>query len=120
MVIRRGDLLHTDVGLCYLGLCTDTQEMAYVLKLDETDAPGIGGDGGGQSLAGCTDRGISNRQERVTKFWRLPSAASRPWTSTTPLQYPLGSGHGPGPHPVWGQGLTYRGDPPYPMTCCCH
>jgi Xaa-Pro aminopeptidase len=39
MVIRRGDLLHTDVGLCYLGLCTDTQEMAYVLKLGETEAP---------------------------------------------------------------------------------
>ncbi|MEE4202521.1 MAG: M24 family metallopeptidase [Halieaceae bacterium] len=37
-IIRRGDLLHTDVGLCYLGLCTDTQEMAYVLKLGE-DAP---------------------------------------------------------------------------------
>ena len=38
-VIRRGDLLHTDVGLCYLGLCTDTQEMAYVLKLGESDPP---------------------------------------------------------------------------------
>ncbi len=38
-VIQRGDLLHTDVGLCYLGLCTDTQEMGYVLKLDETKPP---------------------------------------------------------------------------------
>lgn len=38
-VIRRGDLLHTDVGLCYLGLCTDTQEMAYVLKLGESEPP---------------------------------------------------------------------------------
>lgn len=38
-IIRRGDLLHTDVGLCYLGLCTDTQEMGYVLKLDETSPP---------------------------------------------------------------------------------
>ncbi len=38
-VILPGDILHCDVGLCYLGLCTDTQENAYVLKLDETDAP---------------------------------------------------------------------------------
>jgi Xaa-Pro aminopeptidase len=38
-IIRRGDLLHTDVGLCYLGLCTDTQEMGYVLRLDETAPP---------------------------------------------------------------------------------
>lgn len=38
-IIRRGDLLHTDVGLCYLGLCTDTQEMGYVLRLGETKPP---------------------------------------------------------------------------------
>ncbi len=37
-VIRRGDVLHTDVGICYLRLCTDTQEMGYVLRLGE-DAP---------------------------------------------------------------------------------
>ncbi|MDX5406008.1 MAG: aminopeptidase P family protein [Chromatiaceae bacterium] len=38
-IIQRGDVLHTDVGICYLKLCTDTQEMAYVLKNGETDAP---------------------------------------------------------------------------------
>ncbi len=38
-IIRRGDLLHTDVGLCYLGLCTDTQEMGYVLELSESEPP---------------------------------------------------------------------------------
>lgn len=38
-VIQRGDLLHTDVGICYLQLCTDTQEMAYVLKNGETAVP---------------------------------------------------------------------------------
>lgn len=38
-IIRRGDVLHTDVGLCYLSLCTDTQEMGYVLKLGETAPP---------------------------------------------------------------------------------
>lgn len=39
IVIMRGDILHTDVGICYLNQCTDTQEMAYVLQLGETDAP---------------------------------------------------------------------------------
>ncbi|ASG65496.1 Xaa-Pro aminopeptidase [Idiomarina piscisalsi] len=38
-VIERGDVLHTDVGICYLSMCTDTQEMAYVLKLNEDSAP---------------------------------------------------------------------------------
>ncbi len=38
-VIKRGDVLHTDVGICYLAMCTDTQEMAYVLKHDENEAP---------------------------------------------------------------------------------
>ncbi len=38
-VIMPGDLLHCDIGLKYLGLCTDTQELAYVLKLGEEEAP---------------------------------------------------------------------------------
>jgi len=38
-VIERGDMLHTDFGIVYLGLSTDTQHNAYVLKAGETDAP---------------------------------------------------------------------------------
>jgi hypothetical protein len=38
-VIRPGDLLHCDVGVKYLRLLTDHQEMAYVLHPSETDAP---------------------------------------------------------------------------------
>ncbi len=38
-VIKPGDMLHCDIGLKYLGLCTDTQELAYVLKDGETCAP---------------------------------------------------------------------------------
>ncbi|ESP94372.1 M24 family metallopeptidase [Pseudoalteromonas luteoviolacea] len=38
-VILPGDIIHTDVGICYLSLCTDTQEMGYVLKINETDVP---------------------------------------------------------------------------------
>ena len=38
-VIQPGDLLHCDVGLEYLRLITDHQEMAYVLRPGETEAP---------------------------------------------------------------------------------
>jgi hypothetical protein len=38
-VIQPGDLLWTDFGITYMGLNTDTQHMAYVLKPGETDAP---------------------------------------------------------------------------------
>jgi hypothetical protein len=38
-VIQRGDVLHTDVGITYLRLNTDTQEMGYVLQIGETDVP---------------------------------------------------------------------------------
>jgi Xaa-Pro aminopeptidase len=38
-VIRRGDLMHIDFGITYLGLNTDTQRMAYVLRDGESEIP---------------------------------------------------------------------------------
>ena len=38
-VIRPGDMLHCDVGIKYLRLCTDHQELAYVLRPGENQAP---------------------------------------------------------------------------------
>jgi len=38
-VIRPGDILHCDVGVKYMRYNSDTQEMAYVLRPGETDAP---------------------------------------------------------------------------------
>jgi len=38
-VIRAGDLIHCDVGIQYLRLNTDHQQMAYVLQPGERDAP---------------------------------------------------------------------------------
>jgi len=38
-VIRPGDILHCDVGLKYMHYNTDHQEVAYVLRVGETDAP---------------------------------------------------------------------------------
>lgn len=38
-IIRPGDMLWTDLGIMHLGLATDTQHLAYVLKPGERDAP---------------------------------------------------------------------------------
>jgi Xaa-Pro aminopeptidase len=38
-IIQMGDLLWTDFGITYLGLNTDTQHLAYVLKDGEREAP---------------------------------------------------------------------------------
>lgn len=38
-IIRSGDLLHCDVGIRYLRLNSDHQELAYVLRDGESDAP---------------------------------------------------------------------------------
>ncbi|MDM5316277.1 M24 family metallopeptidase [Fictibacillus sp. b24] len=37
--ILQGDILHLDFGIEYLGLCTDFQQLAYVLKSDESEVP---------------------------------------------------------------------------------
>lgn len=38
-VIRPGDMIWTDFGIMHMGLATDTQELAYVLRPGERDAP---------------------------------------------------------------------------------
>lgn len=38
-VIERGDLVHIDFGISYMGLDSDWQKMAYVLLPDETEVP---------------------------------------------------------------------------------
>ena len=38
-IIKPGDLIHCDFGITYLNLNTDCQQLAYVLKPNEVDAP---------------------------------------------------------------------------------
>jgi Xaa-Pro dipeptidase len=38
-IFQPGDVIHLDFGITYMGLNTDWQKMAYVLKPGETDAP---------------------------------------------------------------------------------
>ncbi len=99
-IIQRGDVLHTDVGICLLGLCTDTQEMGYVLGPDETAPPA----GLEQALA------VGNRwQDLLTGEFRVGrsgnevlaaarAAAGREAILASVYSHPLGAfGHAPGP-----------------------
>jgi Xaa-Pro aminopeptidase len=99
-VIEPGDVLHTDVGITYLRLNTDTQEMAYVLRVGEEEVP-----------AGLKKAlGIGNRwQDLLTSsfatgrtgdevFARTDAAAKREGIVHSTYSHPVGFfGHAAGP-----------------------
>ncbi len=115
-VILRGDVLHTDVGICYLRLCTDTQEMAYVLRAGETEAPDGLLDALGQGnhwqdlLTGAFVEGLSGNRILATALDR----SEREGIVASVYTHPIGfHGHGAGPTiGMWDdQGATpIRGD----------
>ncbi|MEN1729516.1 MAG: M24 family metallopeptidase, partial [Pseudomonadota bacterium] len=99
-VIQPGDILHTDVGICYLKLCTDTQEMGYVMRSGEYEVPemlveALSEGNRWQDLltdefvTGLTGNEIlANAQDRMS---------SEPWSFNI-YTHPIGFvGHGPGP-----------------------
>ncbi|MFP4207334.1 MAG: M24 family metallopeptidase [Wenzhouxiangella sp.] len=99
-VIQPGDVLHTDVGICYFKLCTDTQEMAYVFKPGEADVP--------QGLKDALFEGNRWQDLLTAEFITgrtgneiLARAQQRmddePWSFNI-YTHPIGYfGHGPGP-----------------------
>ncbi len=123
IVIQRGDVLHTDVGVCYLRLCTDTQEMGYVARLGESEVP--------QSLKKAlaignrwqdilTGNFVTGRTGNEILAATIATAEAEGIVSST-YTHPLGAfGHAPGPTiGMWdNQGDTpVRGDwPLYPNT----
>ena len=123
LVIHRGDVLHTDVGLCYLSLCTDTQEMGYVLKLGESEPPQGLQDAmtlGNQWQDILTDEFKTGRSGNDI-LARAQKKLKKLGIEHSIYTHPLGLyGHAPGPTiGMWdNQGPTPgRGDwPLYPMT----
>ncbi|WP_207916342.1 M24 family metallopeptidase [Lysobacter sp. N42] len=122
-VIQRGDVLHTDVGICYLTLCTDTQEMAYVLEVGERDIPQGFKDAlltGNRWQDILTDNFVTGRTGNEILAATIAQNESEGIISST-YTHPLGFyGHAPGPTiGMWdNQGPTpIRGDYPlYPNT----
>lgn len=122
-VIQRGDILHTDVGICYLKLCTDTQEMAYVLKADEADVPAglktalATGNQWQDILTAQFKTGLTGNQILAATQQHARKAGLFSSTYTHPLGF---FGHAPGPTiGMWdNQGPTpIQGDwPLYPNT----
>ena len=98
--IQPGDVIHTDVGICYFKLCTDTQEMGYVLKPGEADVP--------QGLKDALAQGnrwqdllsaefVSGRTGNEILLAAQQRMAREPWSFNV-YTHPIGNfGHGPGP-----------------------
>ncbi|HUP66283.1 MAG TPA: Xaa-Pro aminopeptidase [Thermoanaerobaculia bacterium] len=115
-IIHRGDVLHTDVGITYLRMNTDTQEMGYVLRLGENDVP----EGLKRALAAgnrwqdiLTSNFVTGRTGNQTLAATRAAAEAEGIVSST-YTHPLGFfGHAPGPTiGMWdNQGPTpIRGD----------
>ncbi|MFM7798960.1 MAG: M24 family metallopeptidase [Planctomycetota bacterium] len=99
-VIKRGDVLHTDVGICYLKLCTDTQEMGYVLRAGEREVPeGLQaalrtGNRWQDLLTAEFKTGRSGNEVRE----RVIAASAKAGIVSSVYSHPLGFfGHAPGP-----------------------
>jgi Xaa-Pro aminopeptidase len=117
-VIRRGDVLHCDFGITVMGLNTDTQHMAYVLRPGETEAPA----GLRKTLANAnrlqdilfeeTKVGLSGNQVLAAVLKKMRAEG----LDGTMYSHPIGDhGHGSGPIiGLWDYqtGVPGRGDPP--------
>lgn len=122
--ILPGDLLHCDFGLHYLGLATDTQQNAYVLKIGETDAPAglqaalATGNQLQDILAAAMQVGKSGNEMLRAALATAAEAGIQASIYTHPIGY---HGHGAGPTiGLWDaqQGVPGRGDYPlYNDTC---
>ncbi|MEO1252401.1 MAG: M24 family metallopeptidase [Pseudomonadota bacterium] len=103
-VIRLGDLLHVDFGVTYLGLNTDTQHHAYVLREGETDAPQGLKDGLAAAnevqdfLTGAFEEGLVSNEILTRARERSLAAGLRPSIYTHPLGF---HGHGAGSPIGW-------------------
>jgi Xaa-Pro aminopeptidase len=115
-IIQRGDMLHTDFGLVYLGFSTDTQHNAYVLLEGEQQAP-AGLREGLRAANKLQDMTLRNARTGGTGNAALAAAlAQAKADGLTPSIYchPIGyHGHGAGP-PIgmtdYQQGVPVRGE----------
>ncbi|MCC5915077.1 MAG: M24 family metallopeptidase [Balneolaceae bacterium] len=122
-VILPGDLIHMDLGIEYLGLTTDTQRNAYVLRRGEHEAPeGLRealkiGNRLQDILTNEFETGRTGNEILAAALQRADEEGIKATIYTHPLGY---HGHGAGPTiGLWDQqeGVPGKGDYPlYPNT----
>lgn len=122
-VIFPGDLLHCDFGITYIGLNTDCQQHAYVLKEGETEVPAFLAEAftkGNQLqdiLTGNFETGKTGNQILLKSLEEAKAIGLRPSIYTHPLGV---YGHSSGPTiGMWDSqgGVPGNGDYPlYPNT----
>jgi hypothetical protein len=99
-IIRAGDLLHCDFGITYVGLNTDTQHNAYVLKPGETQPPDylVKAHGEGMRLMDVLTsefaNGRSGNELLSSALSKANGSGLRPTIYTHPIGY---HGHAAGP-----------------------
>jgi Xaa-Pro aminopeptidase len=99
-IIQPGDVLHTDVGLCYLKLCTDTQEMAYVARAGEDAVPAglVAAMAAGNQWQDLLTAEYRTGRTGNEVLARTRDAAQRAGLVSSTYTHPLGMfGHAPGP-----------------------
>ncbi len=118
-IIQPGDLVHCDFGITYLGLNTDTQQNAYVLRPGEAEAPAYLLDAhqkGLQLMDILThefQQGRTGNEVLESTLKKAKAAGLKPQIYTHPIGY---HGHGAGPTiGLWDQqeGVPHKGD--YPL-----
>lgn len=99
-IIMPGDLLHVDFGITYLRLNTDTQELAYVLKSGEYEAPAYlqaafeSGNAVQDHLTNAFAVGKTGNEILKEALTNAKKAGLRPSIYTHPIGY---HGHAAGP-----------------------
>ena len=99
-VIEPGDLVHCDVGLASLGLKTDTQRNAYVLREGEAEAPaGLRAAlGTGNRMQDLTTEALTVGRTGNEVLAAARAAAAAEGIDADVYSHPLGvHGHGAGP-----------------------
>jgi len=122
-LIQPGDLLHVDFGITYLGLNTDTQQNAYLLRPGETALPPylVAAHQQGLRLMDILTAqfktGRTGNEMLATALGQARKEGLKPSIYSHPIGY---HGHGAGPSiGMWDQqdGVPFNGDYPlYPNT----
>ena len=100
VVIEKGDLLHTDMGLSYLNLYTDSQRLAYVLKDGETEIPAgiMAGFARGNRFQDIVRENFVEGRTGNEIFFAAVEQAKKEGIRPMLYSHPIGNyGHGAGP-----------------------